>query len=52
MTELQFTSMEQLTQAIASDGGLRAIAHARQISSGGPPIMFAVEDDASGGQPA
>ena len=44
MAELHFDTMEALTRAIASDGGLRAGAHARQISSGGPPLMFAVDD--------
>jgi uncharacterized protein (TIGR02118 family) len=47
MAELHFDTMEDLSKALASDGGLRAGAHARQISTGGAPIMFAVDDDAS-----
>jgi len=53
MTELHFDTMDELNRAIASDGGLRTGAHARQISSGGPPLMFVVDDDAAGdAQPA
>jgi uncharacterized protein (TIGR02118 family) len=44
MAEFHFDTMEELKQAIASDGGLRTGAHARQISTGGPPLMFVVTD--------
>ncbi len=53
MAELHFGSMDDLAAAIASDGGLRTGAHARQISTGGPPLMFIVDDEHSAaGQPS
>lgn len=51
MAELGFDSMDALTRAMRSDGGLRTGAHARQISSGGAPVIFAVDDAASAPQP-
>ena len=52
MAELHFDTMDALRKALTSDGGLRTGSHARQISSGGPPLMFVVEDDAgTGGSP-
>ena len=48
MAELHFGSMDELQHAVSSDGGLRAGAHARQISTGGAPMMFVVDDESSG----
>ena len=45
MAELRFDSMRDLTNALSSDGGLRASAHARQISTGGAPVMFVLDDE-------
>ena len=44
MAELHFDSIEALKAASSSDGGVRLAGHARQISTGGSPVMFVVGD--------
>lgn len=44
MAELHFDSLEALTAATSSAGGQRLAGHARQISTGGAPLMLVVED--------
>ena len=46
VAELHFDSMAALTEAAASDGGQRLAGHARQISTGGAPVILIVEDSA------
>ena len=45
VAELYFESAEALQQALASPGGQDAVAHAIEISSGGPPTVLIAEDD-------
>ena len=45
VAELYFDSMEALQAAIASAGGQTAVAHAVEISTGGPPVVLIAEDD-------
>ena len=45
VAELYFDSMEALQAAVASPGGATAVAHAIEISTGGPPIVLIAEDD-------
>jgi uncharacterized protein (TIGR02118 family) len=45
VAELYFDSMESLQTAMASAGGQAAVAHATEISTGGPPIVLIAEDD-------
>ena len=44
MAELHFESMEALKRTLASAGGERAAGHARQLSTGGAPVTFVVDD--------
>jgi hypothetical protein len=37
--------MESLQTAMASAGGQTSVAHATEISTGGPPIVLIAEDD-------
>lgn len=45
MVELHFPSMEALRQTAASAGAQEAIAHAVQISTGGPPVVMVAEEE-------
>jgi uncharacterized protein (TIGR02118 family) len=45
MAELHFPSMEALQAAASSAGGQETIAHAFQISTGGPPIVMIAEEE-------
>ena len=45
IAELYFDSMESLQAAMASAGGQAAVAHAMEISTGGPPVVLIAEDD-------
>jgi uncharacterized protein (TIGR02118 family) len=45
VAELYFDSIESLQAAMASPGGQAAVAHATEISTGGPPIVLIAEDD-------
>lgn len=45
VAELYFDSMEALQGAVASPGGQAAVAHAMEISTGGPPVVLIGEDD-------
>ncbi len=47
VAELYFDSMESLQSAIASPGGQATVAHAMEISTGGPPVVLIAEDDKS-----
>jgi uncharacterized protein (TIGR02118 family) len=44
VAELHFDSMAALSEATSSAGGQRLAGHARQISTGGAPLMLVVED--------
>ncbi len=45
VAELYFDSMESLQTAMASAGGQATVAHAMEISTGGPPVVLIAEDD-------
>ncbi len=45
VAELYFDSMESLQAAMASPGGQATVAHAREISTGGAPVVLIAEDD-------
>jgi uncharacterized protein (TIGR02118 family) len=45
VAELYFESSASLQAAIASAGGQAAVAHAMEISTGGPPLVLIAEDD-------
>src|SRR3954462_1062085 len=45
VAELYFDSIESLQAAMASPGGQSTVAHAMEISTGGPPVVLIAEDD-------
>jgi len=45
LAEVHFSTLEDLNKAAESDGGKQVIAHAIQISTGGPPIMLVCTDE-------
>jgi uncharacterized protein (TIGR02118 family) len=45
VAEVHFPSMEALQACAASEGGKQTLAHAAQISSGGPPVMMIAEEE-------
>ena len=45
VAELYFDSMDALQAAMASAGGQATVAHAMEISTGGPPVVLIAEDD-------
>ena len=45
VAELYFDSIESLQAAMSSAGGHAAVAHAMEISTGGPPVVLIAEDD-------
>ena len=46
VVELYFDSTEALQAAMSSPGGQATVAHALEISTGGPPLVLIAEDDA------
>jgi uncharacterized protein (TIGR02118 family) len=46
ISDVSFPSVEALKACAASEGGKEALAHAASISSGGSPLIVALEDDA------
>ena len=45
IAEVHFPSMDALQACAASDGGKQTLAHAVQISSGGPPVFMIAEEE-------
>ena len=45
VAELYFDSIEALQAAMGSPGGQATVAHAMEISTGGPPVVLIAEDD-------
>jgi uncharacterized protein (TIGR02118 family) len=45
VAELYFDTIEALQSAMASPGGVAAVAHAMEISTGGAPVVVIAEDD-------
>jgi hypothetical protein len=46
IAEVYFPSSEALQRAVGSEGAEAAIAHAKAISTGGPPIFLEIEEGA------
>ncbi|MGA2212284.1 MAG: EthD family reductase [Bryobacteraceae bacterium] len=46
MSEVYFSSMDELNACIQSDAGKQVIAHAQAISSGGAPLILICEEEA------
>jgi uncharacterized protein (TIGR02118 family) len=47
VAELYFESSASLQAAMSSAGGQATVAHAMEISTGGPPLVLIAEDDES-----
>jgi uncharacterized protein (TIGR02118 family) len=45
IAECHFSSMDDLTKCVESDGGKEVIAHAAKISTGGAPILLICEEE-------
>ena len=45
VAEVYFESAKALQEAMASPGGQATMAHAVEISTGGPPVVLIAEDD-------
>ena len=45
IAELHFDSMEDIQAAVAAESAQKAVAHAFEISSGGPPVILVCEED-------
>ena len=45
VAELYFDTIESLQAAMGSPGGQATVAHAMEISTGGPPVVMIAEDD-------
>jgi len=45
VVEVYFPSMQALEACAASEGGKETLAHAFQISTGGPPLVFVAEEE-------
>jgi uncharacterized protein (TIGR02118 family) len=45
IAEVYFSSMNDLTTCIESDVGKEVLAHANEISSGGPPLVLICEQE-------
>ena len=45
MAEMHFSSMDDLTKCVDSEGGKQVVEHATKISTGGPPLMLICTDE-------
>ena len=45
MAEIYFPSLSALQACVDSQGGKETVAHAIEISTGGPPVMMVAEED-------
>ncbi len=45
IAELHFASMDDLQSAVSADSAQKAVAHAFEISSGGPPVILVADED-------
>lgn len=45
IAELHFATMEDLQAAASTESAQKAVAHAFEISSGGPPVVLICEED-------
>jgi uncharacterized protein (TIGR02118 family) len=45
IAEVHFSSMDDLTKCVESEGGKQVVEHATKISTGGPPLMLICEEE-------
>ncbi len=45
IAEVYFSTMEELTKILESEGGKEVVEHATKISTGGPPILLICEEE-------
>jgi len=45
MSEIYFSSLDDLNKCVESDGGKDVMAHAAKISTGGAPLMLICEEE-------
>jgi len=45
IAEVHFSSMDDLTRCLESDGGKEFVAHAARISTGGAPLVLVCEEE-------
>ena len=45
IAEVHFSSMDDLTKCVESEGGKEVVEHATKISTGGPPLMLICEEE-------
>jgi uncharacterized protein (TIGR02118 family) len=45
LAEVHFSTIDDLNRCIDSEGGKEVMAHAAQISTGGPPILLVCEEE-------
>jgi uncharacterized protein (TIGR02118 family) len=45
IAEVYFPSMDALQRCAASQGGQETLAHAKAISTGGPPVVLVAEEE-------
>src|SRR5260370_16056099 len=45
IAEVYFSTMEELTKVMESDGGKEVAEHVTKISTGGPPILLICEEE-------
>lgn len=45
IVEVYFPSMDALQRCAASQGGQETLAHAKAISTGGPPVVLVAEEE-------
>jgi uncharacterized protein (TIGR02118 family) len=45
IAEVYFSTMDDLNKCLESDAGKEVVAHAAQISSGGPPLLLVCEEE-------
>ena len=45
MAEVHFSTMDDLTKCVESEGGKEVVAHATKISTGGPPLLLICEEE-------
>jgi len=45
IAEAHFSSLEDLNKCLESEGGKQVVAHAIQMSTGGPPILLVCDEE-------
>jgi uncharacterized protein (TIGR02118 family) len=45
VAEVHFSSLDELTKCLESEGGKQVVEHATKISTGGPPLVLICEEE-------